>query len=168
MQSDGIPSTVVDLIIDIIHSEENTVTIKSMKMQEHHGCVGLFFSSGHSITYVTNKTAQHFAGSKMQCGNTCCTALKMETWVHFPLMLKPLLYWRRKQLLFTICTASADEDTNTKIGWSNTVVAINASCRLFKHTSQCFSKGRSLDLFHLYLTFQRNLYLYVYHLVYGL
>ena len=38
MQHDGIPSTVVDLIIDTIHSGENTVAIKSMKMQEQQGC----------------------------------------------------------------------------------------------------------------------------------
>jgi len=34
----SIPHTVVDLITDIIHSEKDTVTIKSMAMQEQQGC----------------------------------------------------------------------------------------------------------------------------------
>ena len=34
----SIPHTVIDLITDIIHSEKDTVTIKSMAMQEQEGC----------------------------------------------------------------------------------------------------------------------------------
>ena len=34
----SIPHTVVDLIIDIIHSEKDTVTIKNMAMQQQQGC----------------------------------------------------------------------------------------------------------------------------------
>ena len=34
----SIPHTVVDLIINIIHSEKDTVTIKNMAMQEQQGC----------------------------------------------------------------------------------------------------------------------------------
>lgn len=41
----SIPSTVVDLILDITHVEKDAITIKSMKMQEQEGCdaCGVYF-----------------------------------------------------------------------------------------------------------------------------
>ena len=52
----SIPHTVVDLIIDIIHSEKDTVTIKSMVMQQQQGydACGVLAVGMH---YATNKTS---------------------------------------------------------------------------------------------------------------
>ena len=70
----------------------------------------------------------------------------------------PLLHRRkmqRKQLLHTICTASA-EDTNKKDRMkqcSGCNKWFHAACLslLLEHTSKGFSKGRSLDLLQLHL-----------------
>ena len=51
----SIPSTVVDLIIVIIHSKEDTFTIKSMKMQEQQGCDACGVFSLAVATALCNK-----------------------------------------------------------------------------------------------------------------
>ena len=38
LQHSSMPYTVVHLVIDIIHSEKDTLTINSMAMQEQYGC----------------------------------------------------------------------------------------------------------------------------------
>ena len=72
----SIPHTVVDLIIDIIHSEKDTVTIKSMVMQQQQGCDACgVFSLAVATAYATNKTLQCYVGNKTLCGSTCYSHL---------------------------------------------------------------------------------------------
>ena len=68
----SIPHTVVDLIIDIIHSEKDTVTIKSMAMQQQQGCDAWgMFSLAVATALQQTRPFNVTLETKMQCGSTC-------------------------------------------------------------------------------------------------